>query len=389
MARIGFRRCSPSTTACCPAGRWRDVPGRRTASRPTSPTRGWADGRASTPPRRSSRRAACSLMLDFVPNHTGLRPRLDPDRIPSSSCRARSTTTAPSRTCTIRSRMPAATTVRFIACGRDPFFPPWRDVAQLNYFNPGDARGDDRRPDHHRAALRRRALRHGDAGAERRLRADVGSSASICCGTQPASEFWPEATRARADDLPRRGLLGPRVSAAAAGVRLHLRQAAARSAAPRQPARGARPPAGRSRLQREAGAVPREPRRGAERAPSSAIASAPPRPSPSRCRGCASSSTDSSKGRHRARRCSSDAGRTEAGPSRHPRLLRAAAEGDRQTALPRGRAGRCSTSERGDNQRRSDRVRLATWARTSPSSSPTSPATKRAGLVDGRRPAGG
>jgi hypothetical protein len=26
--------------------------------------------------------------------------------------------------------------VRFIACGRDPFFPPWHDVAQLNYFNP-------------------------------------------------------------------------------------------------------------------------------------------------------------------------------------------------------------------------------------------------------------
>jgi hypothetical protein len=26
--------------------------------------------------------------------------------------------------------------VQFIACGRDPFFPPWRDVAQLNYYNP-------------------------------------------------------------------------------------------------------------------------------------------------------------------------------------------------------------------------------------------------------------
>ena len=25
---------------------------------------------------------------------------------------------------------------RIIACGRDPNFPPWRDVAQLNYFNP-------------------------------------------------------------------------------------------------------------------------------------------------------------------------------------------------------------------------------------------------------------
>jgi hypothetical protein len=27
-----------------------------------------------------------------------------------------------------------------IACGRDPFFPPWRDVAQLNYFNPDTRR---------------------------------------------------------------------------------------------------------------------------------------------------------------------------------------------------------------------------------------------------------
>lgn len=25
----------------------------------------------------------------------------------------------------------------FIACGRDPFFPPWTDTAQLNYFHPG------------------------------------------------------------------------------------------------------------------------------------------------------------------------------------------------------------------------------------------------------------
>lgn len=28
----------------------------------------------------------------------------------------------------------------FIACGRDPYFPPWRDVAQLNYFNPATRR---------------------------------------------------------------------------------------------------------------------------------------------------------------------------------------------------------------------------------------------------------
>ena len=34
-----------------------------------------------------------------------------------------------------------SSTVRFIACGRDPFFPPWRDVALLNYFNPATRHG--------------------------------------------------------------------------------------------------------------------------------------------------------------------------------------------------------------------------------------------------------
>jgi len=28
----------------------------------------------------------------------------------------------------------------FVACGRDPFFPPWTDTAQLNYFHPGTRR---------------------------------------------------------------------------------------------------------------------------------------------------------------------------------------------------------------------------------------------------------
>jgi alpha amylase-like protein len=77
-----------------------------------------------------------TLILDFVPNHTGFdhawiqsNPdfyvqgtlddyRLEPQLFhPVEDARDN-------------------TIVRFIACGRDPFFPPWSDVAQLNYFNP-------------------------------------------------------------------------------------------------------------------------------------------------------------------------------------------------------------------------------------------------------------
>jgi len=74
-----------------------------------------------------------TLMLDFVPNHTGFdhawirsnpefyvlgtldNYRLEPD---------------------LFHPIEDGDTVRFFACGRDPFFPPWSDVAQLNYFNP-------------------------------------------------------------------------------------------------------------------------------------------------------------------------------------------------------------------------------------------------------------
>jgi glycosidase len=77
-----------------------------------------------------------TLILDFVPNHTGFdhawiqsnpdfyvqgtldNYRLEPQLFhPVEDARDN-------------------TIVRFIACGRDPFFPPWSDVAQLNYFNP-------------------------------------------------------------------------------------------------------------------------------------------------------------------------------------------------------------------------------------------------------------
>jgi len=74
-----------------------------------------------------------TLVLDFVPNHTGfdhawirsnpefyVEGTLDNYRLEPHLFRP----------------IEHGDAVRFIACGRDPFFPPWSDVAQLNYFNP-------------------------------------------------------------------------------------------------------------------------------------------------------------------------------------------------------------------------------------------------------------
>ena len=82
--------------------------------------------------------------------------------------------------------------------------------------------------------------------------------------------FWPRATavRSRRDPglpLPGRGLLGPRVDAPAAGVRLHVRQAALRPPRARRGAAGPRALPRRPRLPGPARALPREPRRAARR----------------------------------------------------------------------------------------------------------------------------
>ena len=73
------------------------------------------------------------LLLDFVPNHTALdHPWTSeyPERyVLGTDDDARNAPLDFHRVGNAN-----------VACGRDPFFPPWRDVAQLNYFNPDTRR---------------------------------------------------------------------------------------------------------------------------------------------------------------------------------------------------------------------------------------------------------
>lgn len=74
-----------------------------------------------------------ALLLDFVPNHTALdHPWVleHPNRYVWGT--QADASSAPAAFYRVGGRNGA----KFIACGRDPYFPPWRDVAQLNYFNP-------------------------------------------------------------------------------------------------------------------------------------------------------------------------------------------------------------------------------------------------------------
>ena len=111
-----------------------DVPGSPYSIRayvPDDRMGGWAGVDAA---RAALAARGIRLMLDFVPNHLGFDHawiESAPERFVQGTLddyRA-----APELFHPIESR---DGTLRFFACGRDPFMPPWRDVAQVNYFNP-------------------------------------------------------------------------------------------------------------------------------------------------------------------------------------------------------------------------------------------------------------
>jgi hypothetical protein len=131
------------------------------------------------------------LIVDFIPNHTGFdHPWIEqfPERYIQGGDEAfRRNPSA------FRVVERSTGDVYFVACGRDPFFAPWTDVAQLNYFN-----------DDTRAAMigvLKMLATHADG-----VRCDMAMLAltevfgrtwsPLLSGPAPATEFWADARAA-------------------------------------------------------------------------------------------------------------------------------------------------------------------------------------------------
>jgi hypothetical protein len=82
---------------------------------------------------RALRRRGVQLVLDFVPNHTAFDHHWVgryPDRYVLAT-----RTDYEQAAANFRPVETEHGQTVYVACGRDPYFPPWTDVAQLNYFN--------------------------------------------------------------------------------------------------------------------------------------------------------------------------------------------------------------------------------------------------------------
>jgi len=124
----------PNFDGALPGWKMRDVVGSPFSIQDYSPDPRIATAESLSEAHNQLRRRGMGLILDFVPNHTGFDHgwvTQHPDRyILGSEEDFR--------------RDPAAFYLverandenRFVARGRDPYFAPWSDVAQLNYFNP-------------------------------------------------------------------------------------------------------------------------------------------------------------------------------------------------------------------------------------------------------------
>jgi hypothetical protein len=137
------------------------------------------------------------LVVDFVPNHLGF----DHAWISEHPERFVLGTPSDQRDSADDFRpVERGDEVHFVARGRDPYFPAWRDVAQLNYFNPdtrvamiGVLREIAGHADGVRCDMAMLALNEVFERTWRRVLREKWP--------RPEGEFWPEATRAVPDLL--------------------------------------------------------------------------------------------------------------------------------------------------------------------------------------------
>ena len=141
--------------------------------------------------RRELKSRGISLVLDFVPNHTGFDHAWTvdhPERYVLGTEEDQRLAPADFRSVDVGGRSIP------IACGRDPHFAPWTDVAQLNYFNPdtrlamqATVRDISAHCDGVRCDMAMLVLNDVFDRTWRRLLRDNWP--------RPATEFWPDTTR--------------------------------------------------------------------------------------------------------------------------------------------------------------------------------------------------
>ena len=193
------------------------------------------------------------LLLDFVPNHTGLdHPWVEdhPDYYIAGT--EIDLARAPAELHLGRARQGKV----LLAHGRDPYFPGWPDTLQLNYGNAAT-----------QEAMIEELLKI--AGQCDGVRCDMAMlvlpdvfERTWGCGRAPSG---PGRSSGCVEHVPTFLFMAEAYwdlewDAAAAGLRLHLRQAALRPPARTACSAGARPFPCRSRLPGQAGPVPGEPR---------------------------------------------------------------------------------------------------------------------------------
>ncbi|MFZ0796354.1 MAG: alpha-amylase family glycosyl hydrolase, partial [Terriglobales bacterium] len=134
----------PNFDAALPAWKMRDVVGSPFSIQEYSPDPRIATVEGLSEIHNQLRRRGMGLILDFVPNHTGFDHSWvaqHPDRYIQGSEEDFRRDPAAFYLVEREAVEREGDENLFVARGRDPYFPPWSDVAQLNNFNPGCRQG--------------------------------------------------------------------------------------------------------------------------------------------------------------------------------------------------------------------------------------------------------